>query len=111
MRSLCRKGQGTFKTAHARKPRTALVKRRKMVTGGTREAATERRSHSQETGEQGDKEKRCDQETVRRWLKGESHNSTTVICGRSERNCSQEMEIRKHRETEEGEDALQPATF
>ncbi|KAJ1151823.1 hypothetical protein NDU88_004602 [Pleurodeles waltl] len=29
----------------------------------------------------------------------------------SERNCSQKTEIRKRRETEEGEDTLEPATF
>ncbi|KAJ1139530.1 hypothetical protein NDU88_005901 [Pleurodeles waltl] len=100
MRSPCWKGRGTFKTA--------LVKWRKMVTGGAREAAMERRSHSQETGQQGDKEKRCNQETVSRWLKGESHKSTTVKHAHSERNRSRGTEIQRYRETEEGEDALQP---
>ncbi|KAJ1187538.1 hypothetical protein NDU88_004313 [Pleurodeles waltl] len=100
-----------FKTDHAGKARTVLVTRRKMVTGGTWEAATERRSHSQEIGERGDKEKRCDQETLSHWLKGASHNSTTVRHSHSKRNRSQEMEIRKHLETEEGEDAPEPAMF
>ncbi|KAJ1108133.1 hypothetical protein NDU88_005515 [Pleurodeles waltl] len=94
---------------NAGKTRMASVKRRNTITGCGRGEAKERRNH-QETEKRRNK-KKCGQETVSRWLKRESCNPETVRRGNPEGNHSQDTELQWTREMEEGEDALEPATF